>query len=431
MQYLLKMLLILSFILEGSLLSNTGAMNTQIISLVNTSHLDNLYRNINYDNREMGIVLIYADYPDYHTVDAKGEGIACVDDAARALVFYIRYYNVTNNKIILTKIRRLTNFLIYMQAGNGFFYNFIWKDYTRDTTYKTSVAEPNWWSWRAVWGLAEALKFYNKRDTAAFNQIVPVLEKGVASACAWLNKYQYNSKSSYGGFELPSWLPSETASDQAAIIVKAFSVCFELNSKPAIKKTIERMCNGIIQMQAGDNKNFPYNAFLSWQNTWHMWGNSQSDALICAGKLLNKPEYIKCALKEVKNFYPFLINNNYLNNFSIEKHSGRILMKDSNKFAQIAYGIRPVVMACLRTGDSVSAVLAGQAAAWLLGKNIAGKALYNPENGICFDGINNENELNKNSGAESTIESLLILLAIEQNPIAYKTLSEFYENHKN
>ena len=87
MQYLLKMLLILSFILEGSLLSNTGAMNTQIISLVNTSHLDNLYRNINYDNREMGIVLIYADYPDYHTVDAKGEGIACVDDAARHWFF--------------------------------------------------------------------------------------------------------------------------------------------------------------------------------------------------------------------------------------------------------------------------------------------------------------------------------------------------------
>jgi hypothetical protein len=57
--------------------------------------------------------------------------------------------------------------------------------------------------------------------------------------------------------------------------------------------------------------------------------------------------------------------------------------------------------------------------------------VYNPENGICFDGIDNVNEINKNSGAESTIESLLTLLAVEQNPIAKKTLLDFYSSHKN
>jgi len=42
-------------------------------------------------------------YPDYHYVEAFRRRIACVDDAARALVFYIRYYNVTKDKKSLDK----------------------------------------------------------------------------------------------------------------------------------------------------------------------------------------------------------------------------------------------------------------------------------------------------------------------------------------
>jgi len=36
--------------------------------------------------------------------------------------------------------------------------------------------------------------------------------------------------------------------------------------------------------------------------------------------------------------------------------------------------------------------------------------MYYPETGICFDGIKSKEEISKNSGAESTIESLMILL---------------------
>jgi hypothetical protein len=404
----------------------SGNANAQQQSLVNTSHLDHLYEDIKVNGKDIGIIHIYADYPEYHYVEASGEGIACVDDVARALIFYIRYYNITKNKSSLIKIQRLNNFLIYMQADNGFFYNFIWKDYTRDTTYKTSIAEANWWSWRAIWALAEAVKFYSKQNKEELNLIKPVLEKGINSTMAWLSKNNSDSTSSFGGFKLPSWLPSGTASDQAAIIINALSIYYGLNRKPAVKKEIEHLCDGIMKMQQGNKGNFPYYAFLSWQNTWHMWGNSQSDALINAGKLLNKPVYTECALKEIKYFYPFLISTQYLNNFSIEKRLGRIVTIDNAKFSQIAYGISPIVFACLSAGDTSSAKTAGEAAAWLLGKNILGQVVYNPETGICFDGINNEKEINKNSGAESTIEALLTLLAVEQNPTAKKALLEFY-----
>jgi hypothetical protein len=431
MQFHIYKFIFLCHIISAFILSGANAQQNHTTSLVNTSHLDHLYENININGKQMGIIHIYADYPDYHYVEASGEGIACVDDAARALIFYIRYYNVTKDKKSLDKIGKLTNFLLYMQAENGFYYNFIWKDYTKDTTYKTSVAEPNWWSWRAIWGLAEAQKFYIKRDKEKFNLIKQSLDKGINSTISWLNKNSSDSVFSFGGFNLPAVIPSGTASDQAAVIVKGLTAYYEVNKKTSVKKEIEHLCNGIMRMQVGDKDNFPYYAFLSWQNTWHMWGNSQSDALINAGKLLHKQEYINSALKEIRNFYPFLINNGYINYFSVEKISGKIVIKENSEFSQIAYGIRPVVMACLSAGDTVSGKLAGEAAEWLLGKNVLGKAVYNPKTGVCFDGINNAKEINNNSGAESTIESLLTLLAIEQNPVEKKTLFNFYINHKN
>ena len=56
-------------------------------------------------------------------------------------------------------------------------------------------------------------------------------------------------------------------------------------------------------MQLGDKEQFPYGAFLSWENLWHAYGNSQSYALLKAGQSLGDPSYIEKALKEINNFY--------------------------------------------------------------------------------------------------------------------------------
>ncbi len=420
----ISMLILFGFIFINNLNAQT------VTSLVNTSHLDHLYQKITVNGKEMGIIHIYADYPDYNYVEAKGEGIACVDDAARALVFYIKYYDETKIKTVLEKIKMLTNFLIYMQAENGFFYNFIWKDFTKDTTYKTSVAEPNWWTWRAIWALGESQKFFSKNDKRISEQIKPVLNKTVNVTLNWLKQNHSDSTSNFSGFNLPTWLPYGTAADQAAILVKGFLVYYQLNKDEKVKNEIVHLCDGIIGMQCGDKNNFPYYAFLSWENTWHMWGNSQADALIEAGKILHKHEYIMKAKKEIKYFYPYMMKRNYLNNFSLKKIDGKNLMTDSAEFSQIAYGIRPMVLACVGAykveHEKFYSETAGEIAAWLLGKNISGKQMYNPKTGVCFDGIISSTEINKNSGAESTIEALLTLLSAEKIPSIKKMLMKYY-----
>ncbi len=413
---------------------NSFAQKQKKFDLVNTSHLDYLYQKISVNGKEMGIIHIYADYPDYKYVEAKGEGIACVDDAARAEIFYIEYFRETHDKNVLNKIKGLTNFLIYMQSKSGFFYNFIWNDFTKDTTYKTSVAEPNWWSWRAIWALGKAQILFSRIDKPLAAEIKLHLDKAVSATLSWLKSSEGNGNKEYGGIDMPNWLPYGSAADQSALLVIGLSDYYRITKDENIRNTIERLCKGIMEMQAGSKNEFPYGVFLSWENTWHMWGNSQSDALMQAWKLFKKPAYLKAAGKEIDNFYPYLIHAGYFNDFTLEKKGAKYAMKDTLKYSQIAYGIRPIVFAALAfskaTGDNKAAETAAEAGMWLLGKNIAGTHMYNPETGVCYDGIISATEINKNSGAESTIEALLSLFAIEKNPHARKLLMKYYNSRK-
>jgi len=398
-------------------------------SLVNTAHLDHLYQHIKVNSISLGIIHIYAEAPDYKWVEASGEGIACIDDAARAVVFYMNYYKQTQDKKCLPQIRNLVNFNLYMQAGNGFFYNFIWKDYTIDKTYKTSVAEPNWWSWRALWALTEAQKFYLKTNPRFSQEINRHIKTTINALSKWLTKG--NKTVVYHGYELPAWLPFESASDQSAIIVKALSSYYENNKSQKVKSIIEHLCAGILKMQQGNETNPPYYAFLSWQNGWHAWGNSQADALIDAGRVLNKKEYINAAVKEIKYFYPWLIGKGLYTEFHVIKdEKDTSSFSDTIKFSQIAYGIRPLIFSSMNAydllKDSLFLITAINAAKWFFKNNPAGAQMYDPQTGRGYDGVIDFGKINTNSGAESTIESLLSILRLEKDNNAKTMLLNLY-----
>ncbi|NOY79333.1 MAG: hypothetical protein GXO76_15885, partial [Calditrichaeota bacterium] len=63
---------------------------------------------------------------------------------------------------------------------------------------------------------------------------------------------------------------------------------------------------------------------------------------------------------------------------------------------------------------------------WLLGNNPAGAVMYDSKTGRCFDGIVAKETINRNSGAESTIEALLTLQALQNNAISRTYL--FFSN---
>lgn len=407
-----------------ALYSLSFGMDEVDTSIINTSHLDRLYEKINIGGKDMAIVHIYAEAPDYKWTEAKGEGIACVDDVARAAIFYLRYFAVTNNASHLLRAKLLYEFLFFMQAENGLFYNFINQDHSINKEGSNSKPLPDWWSWRALWAMGEAYKYFYEKDKDLSLRLQKSLISGFNSIKGFISRYP--RKVEVKGFRLPTWLPYQYASDQASVLVMALVPFYEISKDTLASRYISELSAGIMAMQAGDSVSFPYGAHLSWENTWHAWGSNQPEALLLAADAIKNQEYNQSAKLAVDHFYDYLIEKNYLNEFSVIDNREENL----SQFPQIAYGIGPMIAACLLASkefnDPAYSEKGAKIACWFLGRNPAGKAMYDLKSGRCYDGIVSQDKINPNSGAESTIEALLALLAVEANPQARKVMMEYY-----
>ena len=132
------------------------------------------------------------------------------------------------------------------------------------------------------------------------------------------------------------------------------------------------------------------------------------------------PVYQEKALAEVDHFYPWLIQNGYKNSFDLTQSNGVISAKNEKEFEQIAYGFSPYIFAAVEafkiTKNGKYADIAGRLAAWFLGKNSANTSMFSVETGRCYDALFTGNQVNKNSGAESTIEALLSMQKVSTEP---------------
>lgn len=397
-------------------------------SLLNFSHLERLTQEIIFGKDTAAIVAIYSDYPDYRPVEAKGEGLACVDDVARAAILYLRHFKYTSDPKSLERSKKLLTFLLHMQADNGLFYNFIYSDYSINRERRNSQPLADWWTWRAMWALAEGQEIVRENSPDFAKRLVFHLEKTFYAIDSLLQYYPQTLI--FNGLELPRWLPYNYASDQAAIILLALDSYYSISAQEAVRDKICKFAEGILKMQYGDSENFPHSCFLSWENSWHAYGNVQSYALLRIAGIFKDELYAQKAMNEVTYFYPYVWENNLLHSFSILFQNNTIAMVNPQFFPQISYGIRPMIWACLEaykwSGDKKYAEMAGEFSCWLMGENATKQALYDPASGRCFDGIDDSTTINKNSGAESTIEALLILLEIEQNPISKKIIYDYY-----
>src|SRR5690606_30633408 len=129
---------------------------------------------------------------------------------------------------------------------------------------------------------------------------------------------------------------------------------------------------------------------------WHGWGNSQTQALAEAGILGG-------AVREAENFFPHLLVNGWRHSMDLDNPSA------GREYEQIAYAVRCVAVGLVRlfeaTGDEQYAILAGLAASWFTGNNVPDAVMYDGRTGRGYDGISGPSDVNRNAGAESTIEA--------------------------
>ena len=389
--------------------------------LVNFDHLRHLTERISMENDSVDIVHVYANYPTYDWVSAQEsgpEGIACVDDAARAAVVYLRHYELTKSPESLFRAKSLLNFVTRMETPAGSFYNFIREDHSINKEGTTSFASFGWWAARGVWSMAAGARVLEGVDSAfaaELRQRIVLTFPHIDSLMKSYNQFQ-----TIGGYRVPRWLLYESGADVTSELLLGLIDYYAATKDARAKQYIERLSDGLRAMQNGAVAKYPYAVHRSWRTTWHMWGNGQTQALASAGILLQNKKMLESAEREAIGFYSRLLILGYRKEMDVADRS------KTETFDQIAYGVRPVTVGLLRlyvaTHKQLYLKMAALSASWFFGNNAANAVMYDSATGRCFDGIRDSANVNMNSGAESTIEALHSLVELDLYPEARKYL---------
>jgi multiple sugar transport system substrate-binding protein len=373
---------------------------------VNLDHLQHLGLNAVVKGRPVRVVSLYAEAPDYRPTPSPArdgfEGIASVDDAARAAVLYLREYETSGDVRSRDEALGLLAFITAMEQGDGEFVNFIDSAGRLNRNAPSSRKSMSYWAARSIWALGEAVRVLGHKDSTNLATMRPVLDRAIARM-----RREIDAGRLIGG--------STTATAEALLGVLALQ---QAEHSTAHVLLGQRTADLLAARSAGTMSTAPWGAHVDGPGAeWHAWGARSTEALATAQNALGRLEYGASARKEADGLWGrFLL-------------AGRIpstVTSDGTAtwYPQIAYGVGTIVDGYLAlaeiSNDRRYAVFAGLAAAWFVGANPASVSMYDERTGRTFDGIDGPTPLkvNRNSGAESTIEALLALQRVNGNPDA-------------
>ncbi len=404
---LLFRILLLSFLLNSLIDCSSKDVN-RIPG--NLNHALNLVDSTVVEGETLMWIAIYAEAPGYAPVAAKGEGITCVDDVGRfmnILEFEIRHHQ---RRDLIPVAEGMVRFLLYLSREDGLWYNFMFKDGSINKEYRTSVASFGWWAVRGLRGLGAGYRIF-ENQSAYKNLVQRITNRFLASQPrldSLFSSYPRMVKVK-DGTKRPGW-NLKNAPDQSAELLLALASVQGLGEFD-YHREIRYLAEALLGWQFIKEQE-PYSGmYFCWQNTWHGWGNNQALALLKAYALLGDEHYLNSVRLWADHFVPALIQRGFPAEIKYDS-LGNWQVRD---YPQIAYGLsatyRGMQALATLTGFSDYQRRAEQVFAWFKGQNAAMTRMYDPESGRFFDGITAVNEVNRNSGAESTIEGLLAIQA--------------------
>jgi multiple sugar transport system substrate-binding protein len=377
---------------------------------VRLDHLRHLGMDGTIDGRAVRVVALYAEAPDYRPVASPerdgSEGVAAVDDAARAALVYLRAHEQTRATNDRDEALGLLRFIAAMERGDGEFVNFIDAEGRRNEDAPTSRKSMSYWAARSIWALGEAVRVLGSREPQLLDGLRAPLDRAVARMARDVDAGRL-----IGG--------SATATAEALLGLLALQ---QVEPDTDLAALAGRTADLLVPLAQGSPAIAPWGARLDTpESAWHAWGTRSTAALATAAVVLDRPALSDAARQEADALWArFLLAGRFPAEVAPD---GTVRW-----FPQIAYGISPIVEGYLAladaTGDRQYAVLAGLTAAWLTGANPAGVAMYDEQTGRTFDGIDGPGaeHVNRNAGAESTIEALLALQSVTRSPDAAEYL---------
>src|SRR6266550_4326402 len=151
---------------------------------IRLDHLQHLGLNAVVRGRPVRVVSLYANAPDYRPTGSPArdgyEGIASVDDAARAAIVYLRYYESTGDTSARDDAVKLLEFIAAMEQGDGEFVNFIDSIGRPNLNAPSSRKSMSYWAARSIWALGEAVRVLGPDSLPQMASLRPVLDRAVA-----------------------------------------------------------------------------------------------------------------------------------------------------------------------------------------------------------------------------------------------------------
>ncbi len=332
-------------------------------------YLESLTFSFERDGRRASCVRIYnepaadadGEYQAVVAAESGFEGVACVDDTARAALLALRVFEQSGSRPALRLAKRWLSFVEYMQYPDGEFANFIRTNSgVRNATGQTSVKGGYWWSVRALLALAAA---YSATGTKRY------LTRYLRCSLAPIEDGKLQAVLALGELELYRVMPSE-----------------ELRSR-----ILER-CRFIVGRSSD-----PY--FLDQPNTEviSMWGYHQLHAVASAALAFQDGALARSCRRTVNTLIEPDVRACFWHAYPSKQKDG-----------VCAYDVAPIVQGLRALHDATGSEryrrLAIRASEWFYGRNDAGVAMYDPALGRCRDGIT-DGQASENFGAESAIEA--------------------------
>jgi hypothetical protein len=294
------------------------------------------------------------------------EGVACIDDAARAVHLYSTMIQRGAPDSVRRAATRLLRFVRLMRGTDGRFNNFLFDwEATVNRDGPTSYAGGPYWTARAALALVDG--YVNLGIGDCKELALEAIQSASAGNIA-------------------------DRLDAMATLVQAVVLLARSTGDAALALLAHTYAECIADCRLGD-------ALLDEAGATqvHLWAHEQEIALVRAGRLLGRPSLVQVAAR-----------------------SAEVVLRPSAEDGFRRPSTCPYEVSCVARGLLEVGSESGQghlvaaahlARAWFFGRNPAGAPLYDPMRGAFLDGID-DGRVNPDSGAESNVEGALCLVTV-------------------
>lgn len=328
-----------------------------------------------------------------------------LDDNARAMIAMCQHFELTGDEKDLKFIKIYLDFIKFCQLEEGNFLNYVDKDRKfTEQNESTNLEDSNG---RAIWALGYLI---------SVNSLFPD-----------------NFSSAYKDAEIILQNAFCNADKIHSTRAMAFTVkgLYYYNMKnPSVSNTvlIKQFADRLVQMYRHESDNE-----WKWFESYLTYANSiLPEAMLCAWYATGEVVYRDTALTSFDFLLSKIFTEDRINVISNKSW----LHRDNEPVPATAGGEQPIDVAytilALRKFYDVSEdedYLKKMKTSfnWFLGNNHLHQIIYNPCTGGCYDGLE-ENYVNLNQGAESTVSYLMARLVIEKSFIEEIHAGEKYQD---